>query len=129
VTKAKCIISQNDHPFFKCKLCSGSRAFGSQLRRNFSIVIEAIFAQRPRLHNHWPIFFQKRLLLVVQTYNNPMQLGLDTWGHLGEVQISAAGLLGCYYGSSRGMGRASSWNQTTFFCSKQCSPYCTNILL
>jgi len=35
-------------------------------------------------------------LLVVQTYNNPMELGLDTWGHVGEVQIAAVWMLDYY---------------------------------
>jgi hypothetical protein len=75
--------------FFLLKLCSGSRVFWSHLRRKFSIVIEA----RPQLHNQWQIFVHARLLLVIQTYNNPLKLGPDTWGHVGEVKISAAWLL------------------------------------
>jgi len=46
----------------------------------FSVVIKATYTLHPQFH-HWQIFAHTRLLAVVHTSDNPMELGLDSiWG-------------------------------------------------
>ena len=71
--------------FSPLTICSCSQAFWSHLRRNFSAVIEATDVPRAWLH-HWQILCE-RLLSVVQTCDNPMELGLDQMGNVREVQV------------------------------------------
>jgi hypothetical protein len=88
------------HPF-KRKLCSGSQAVLSHMRRKFSVMIEATYDPHPQFHRHWQIFVQTKLLLLVETCDNLMQLDPNHMGGLGEVQISAARLLQGRYRGKR----------------------------
>ena len=67
-------------PFFQSIMCSDSQVFWSHLQRKFSVVTRAIHAKCPSFHHNWQVFIQARLLLMVQTCDNLMDLGLHCTG-------------------------------------------------
>jgi hypothetical protein len=77
-------------PFFQHILCSCSQAFWSCLRRQILIVIEATNASRSNVMIAGKSSSAQWFLVVDQTYDNPIELGTDCIGGVGEVQISAA---------------------------------------
>jgi hypothetical protein len=50
-------------------------------------------AQHPFFHHHWQVSVYTQLLFMVQTCDNPFELGGDYMGDMREVQSSAAWLL------------------------------------
>lgn len=54
---------------------------------------EAMHAQHPFFHHHWQVSVYTQLLFMVQTCDNPFELGGDYMGDMREVQSSAAWLL------------------------------------
>jgi hypothetical protein len=91
MTNANCMISQNNHPSFNAYCVSVHRP-SDYICEEFSVVIEAEYASRPQRYRHWQIFGHARLLLMVQTCNNPTDLGRDYMGGgggVGVVQIAA----------------------------------------
>jgi hypothetical protein len=59
---------------FQHVLCSGSQAFWFHLPRKFSVVTETTHVPLLELRHNWQIFDHARLLVVVETCGNPMEL-------------------------------------------------------
>ena len=64
-------------------------------------MIEVTYEPRPQFHRHWQIFHQTKLLVLVETCDNLMELDPNHMGGLGEVQISSAQLLQDRYRGKR----------------------------